>query len=189
MFERLARRYRTPESVQAFVRRLTYNKKNTMRSALGVLKQGEAHCLESVFVAAAILERHGHPPLAMCLDSADHVNHVIFIFRERGRWGAIGRSREPGLHGRAPVFRSLRDLAWSYVDPYVDDTGGRLVGYSISNLDDSGSPWRVAAGNVWKCERYVLGCKLRSLRASAARHRKSLREFLNGGHIPRDYWW
>lgn len=189
VFKRLARTYHSPRAVQRLLDTFDYNKSETMRSALTTFKLRSGHCLEAVFVAAAILEQRGYPPLVLSIDSADHIGHVVFVFKEKGLWGAIGRSREPGLHGRAPVFRSIRDLTWSYVDPYVDDTGGKVLAYALANLDDSKSRWRTAPGNVWKCERFILSREHVKLRASAARHRRSLRRYRNGGHIPRDYWW
>ena len=67
-----------------------------------------------MLAAATILEHHGYPPLLMDLESKDQLDHVLFLFRRRGRFGAVARSRDPGLHGRKPVFRSVRALVTSY---------------------------------------------------------------------------
>ena len=68
-----------------------------MHSFREVLKRNEAHCLEAAVAAAVILEQHGYPPLLLDLESIDLLDHVIFVFRQRGRWGSIGRSRDIGL--------------------------------------------------------------------------------------------
>jgi hypothetical protein len=188
-FKKLSRQYRTPGAVQKLLRSFEYNPKQTMRSAYTTFKSRRGHCLETTFVAAAILEHRGYKPLVLSLDSQDNIGHVLFLFKERTGWGAIGRSRESGLHGRAPKFRSIRDLAWSYVDPYVDDTGGRVVAFAVLDLDSSESPWRFSPRNVWKCERYILETKHKRLRASEFRHRRVLKRFVKGGHITQDYWW
>ena len=65
-----------------------------------------AHCLEAALAAAVILEQHGYPPLVLSFESIDELDHVLFVYRQRGRWGSIARSRDPGLHGRKPVFRT-----------------------------------------------------------------------------------
>ena len=65
---------------------------------------------------ATILERYGFPSLLVTFESVDLLDHVIFVFRRNGRWGSVARSRDPGLHGRKPVFRSIRDLAWRWND-------------------------------------------------------------------------
>ena len=93
--------------------------------------------------AAVILEQHGYPPLLLDLESQDLLDHVIFVFRENGRWGSIARSRDIGLHGRKAVYRSLQRLALSYFDPFVDFSLGRLKGYGVTSLYDLGNyDWR-----------------------------------------------
>jgi len=114
---RVIRRLSSPMLVQRFLNHLPYNTelgRETLRSLRQVLRHRSAHCLEAALAAAAILEQHGFPPLVMSLKSIDYLDHVIFVYCKRGRWGSIARSRDPGLHGRKPVFRSVRALAMSY---------------------------------------------------------------------------
>src|SRR2546427_12189823 len=132
----IIRRCRTPEQVQRFLRSLPYNWErggDTLRSFREVVRRGTAQCLEAALVAAVILEQHGYPPLVVSFESKDGVDHVIYVFRRGGRWGAVARSRDAGLHGRKAVFRGIRDLVWSYFDPYVDSTG-RITGYQLADL-------------------------------------------------------
>src|SRR2546422_5596197 len=140
------RKHRAPQQVQRLLDSLPYNwekPKDTLRSFRGVIATGIAHCLEAAITAAVILEQRGYPPLMLSLESADKLDHVLYLFKQNGRWGTIARSREAGLHGRKPVFRSVRDLVLTYVEPYVDFTG-RLTGYGVGNLDDLGHyAWRV----------------------------------------------
>jgi len=177
----IIQRHRTPEQVQRFLRTLPYNRERrgeTLRSFRQVLRRGTAHCLEAALVAAVILEQHGHPPLVLSFDSRDNLDHVVFVFRRRGRWGAVARSRDAGLHGRRPVFRSIRDLAWSYFDPYVDYTG-RLQGYQLVDLRDLGSyDWRFTPTNMWKVEKFLIDIPHRRMRSSERRYRRLLRRFL-----------
>ncbi len=171
----LIRALRTPAQVQHFLNGLRYNRERrgeTLRSFREVLKRGEVHCLEAALVAAVILEQHGYPPQVLSFESKDGIDHVIFVFRRRGRWGSVARSRDAGLHGRRPVFRSIRDLAWSYFDPYVDLTG-RLTGYALVHLAELGTyDWRFARRNMWKVERFLLDIRHRRMRSSNARYRK-----------------
>src|SRR6478735_7985887 len=130
---RIVRRLRTPDAVQGFLNGLPYNTEPppggaTLRSFRGVVRHGTAHCLEAALAAAVILEQHGYPPLVLSFESIDELDHVLFVYRQRGRWGSVARSRDPGLHGRKPIFRSLRALAMSYFDPYIDFTGC-ITGY------------------------------------------------------------
>jgi len=170
----------TPAQAQRFLSSLPYNwerEGGTLRSFREVLKRNEAHCLEAGLVAAVILEQHGHPPLLLSLESKDKLDHVIFVFRKNGWWGSIGRSRDIGLHGRRPVFRRLRDLAWSYFDPYVDYSG-RITGYGLGNLYDLGKyDWRFSAKNIWKVENYLREIPHRALRSSDKRYDQLLARF------------
>jgi hypothetical protein len=170
---KLIARLRTPLAVQRFLNRLPYNEephgRATLRSFRGVVRHGCAHCLEATLFAAVVLEQHGYPPLVLSFESIDHLDHVIFIYRRQGRWGSIARSRDPGLHGRKPVFRTPRALALSYVDPYVDFTG-RVTGYAVVDLRRLGSyDWRLADTNVWKVERMLLDYPHRTITSSDAR--------------------
>ena len=170
---RIIERYRTPEQVQQFLRRLPYNWEkdgDTLRSFRQVVRLKTAHCLEAALASAVILEQHGFPPLVVSFESEDGVDHVIFVFRRRGRWGSVARSRDAGLHGRKPVFRSIRDLVWSYFDPYVDFTG-RITGYQLVDLRVLGKyDWRLALTNVWKVENFLLEIPHRRLRSSDRRY-------------------
>lgn len=171
---RVINRLRTPAQVQQWLNELPYNnepppKGETLRSFRGVISHGTAHCLEAALAAAVILEQHGYPPLVLSFESIDHLDHVLFVYQHRGRWGSVARSRDPGLHGRRPVFRTPRDLALSYVEPYIDDTG-RITAYAVVDLRVMGNyDWRLSDKNVWAVERMLLDYPHRPIKSSDAR--------------------
>ena len=166
--------------MQRYLNALPYNTepppgRATLRSFRGVVRHGTAHCLEAALSSAVILEQHGYRPLVLSFESIDELDHVIFVYKERGRWGSVARSRDPGLHGRRPVFSSPRALARSYIDPYVDFTG-RVTGYAVVDLRCLGTyDWRLSETNVWKVERMLLAYPHRSL-ASSDRYIDRLRQ-------------
>ena len=170
----LIARLRTPASVQAYLNQLPYNQephgRATLRSFRGVVRHGCAHCLEAALFAAVVLERHRFPPLVLSFESIDQLDHVIYVYRQRGRWGAIARSRDPGLHGRKAVFSTPRALALSYFDPYIDFTG-RVTGYAVVNVaEEMGDyEWRLADTNIWKVERMLLDYPHRRITSSNRR--------------------
>ena len=173
--QRTIDRLRTPLAVQRFLNDLPYNTepapgRATLRSFRGVLRHGTAHCLEAALAAAVILEQHGFPPLVLSFESIDELDHVIFVYRQRGRWGSVARSRDPGLHGRKPVFASPRALALSYVEPYVDFTG-RVTAYAVIDLQRlmGRYDWRLSERNVWKVERMLLQFPHRPIASSDRR--------------------
>jgi hypothetical protein len=173
-------KHRTPARVQRLLSGMRYNREPcgaTLRTFREVLRRGEAHCLEAALTAAVILEQHGYPPLLLSLESQDKLDHVVFVFRERGRWGCVARSRDVGLHGRRPVFRSLRHLAYSYFDPYVDETA-RLTGYGLASLYELGGyDWRFSRNNVWKVERHLQEIPHKPLPSSERRYRRLLARY------------
>ncbi len=179
---RLVARLRTPHDVQRYLNRLPYNQephgRATLRGFRGVLRHRCAHCLEAALFAATVLEHHGYPPRLLSFESIDHLDHVIFVYQERGRWGSIARSRDPGLHGRKPVFPTPRALALSYVDPYVDFTG-RITGYAVVDLREAlgGYDWRLAERNVWKAEQVLLDWPHRRIRSSNRRIDRLRRQY------------
>src|SRR6201987_851838 len=173
---RLVARLSTPLAVQRYLNDLPYNQephgRATLRSFRGVVRHGCAHCLEAALFAAVVLEQHGYPPLVLSFESIDELDHVIFVYRQRGRWGSVARSRDPGLHGRRPVFASPRALALSYVDPYVDFTG-RVTAYAVVDLRKMGDyQWRLAETNIWKVERMLLEYPHRTIKTSDRRYKE-----------------
>jgi len=177
---KLIKRLDTPSKVQRYFSSLPYNwEKNgsTVRSFREVLKRREVHCLEAAVGAAVILEQHGYPPLLMDLESQDLLDHVIYIFNENGCWGSVARSRDAGLHGRKAVYRSVRELALSYFDPFVDFTG-RLKGYGVTNLHDLGNyDWRLSPRKMTKIENHLREMPHKPIHSSDARYEKLLSRF------------
>ena len=171
---RLIKRLRTPLQVQRYLNRLPYNTEPppggpTLRSFRNVLRHNAAHCLEAALFAAVVLEQHSYPPLVLSLESADELDHVIFVYRSAGRWGSVARSRDPGLHGRKALFATPRALALSYFDPYVDQKA-RITGYAVVDLRLMGSyDWRLADTNLWKVERMLLEYPHRPIKISRRR--------------------
>jgi hypothetical protein len=89
----------------------------------------------------------------------------------------VARSRDPGLHGRKPVFATPRALAKSYLDEYVDLTG-RVKAFAVVDLRVLGNyDWRLAEGNVWKVERILLETPHQPLRMSDSRYRSLLERY------------
>ena len=183
---RLIARLRTPLDVQRYLNALPYNTepppaRATLRSFRGVVRHHTAHCLEAALFAATVLEQHGYPPLVISFESIDELDHVIFVYQSpkpsalspqpSARWGSVARSRDPGLHGRKPVFATPRALAASYSDTYVDLTG-RVESFALVDLRVMGRyNWRLSERNVWKVERMLLDTQHQPLRMSEARFR------------------
>jgi hypothetical protein len=192
---RLVHELGTPLAVQRWLNDLPYNTEpagETMRGFRGVVRTRTAHCLEAALFAATVLEQHGYPPLILGFESIDQLDHVIFVYRTRTGWGSVARSRDPGLHGRKPVFKTPRALALSYAEGYVDHTG-RIKGYAVLDLRVLDPyDWRLSDRNLWKVEKLLIDWPHRRIESSdrlfRERHRR-YRDFVRkNGYKPWKYF-
>src|SRR5262245_38957469 len=141
---------------------------------------------------AVIVQPQRYPRLDISFESIYHLDHVIFVYRATTGWGSVARSRDPGLHGRRPVFATPRALALSYVEGYVDFTGA-VKGYGVVDLRVLGEyDWRLSAKNVWKVEEMLLEWPHRRINYSKARIdvlRRKYRAFRDAhGYKPWRYY-
>ncbi|HEX5092698.1 MAG TPA: hypothetical protein VFV84_08430 [Burkholderiales bacterium] len=117
------RRLDTPRKIQAFLFGLRQNfepRGDTCHGVREVLRTRRAHCIEGALLAAAALWVHGEPPLLLDLRAVRDYDHVVALFRRRGCWGAISKTNGATLRWRDPVYRSLRELAMSYLHEYTN---------------------------------------------------------------------
>lgn len=117
---RKLRSLQDPHGIQQFLDDMPYHMADTAWSPRRVLAEKTAHCLEGALFAAAALRAIGHPPLLFDLEAEHDTDHVIAIFRENGHWGAIAKSNYTGCRWREPVHRTLRELALTYFNSYVN---------------------------------------------------------------------
>jgi hypothetical protein len=149
---RALRSLKTPSRIQQFVDGLTYQYADTAWSPERVLRERKGHCLEGALLAAAALRVNGFPPLLMDLEAVRDDDHVVAIYREGGLWGSIAKSNFAGLRFRAPIYRTLRELALSYFEHYYNLRGERtLRAYSrpvnLAALDSR--HWMTSEEDVW----------------------------------------
>lgn len=149
---RTLRALNTPAKIQKFIDDIPYQYADTAWSPQRILRERKGHCLEGALVAAAALRVNGFPPLLVDLEAVHDDDHVLAVFRTNGLWGSIAKSNFAGLRFRAPVYRSLRELALSYFDHYYNLRGQRtLRAYSLtvnlSRLDNQ--HWMTSAEDVW----------------------------------------
>ncbi len=149
---RTLRALKTPARIQKFIDELPYQYANTAWSPQRVLREHKGHCLEGALLAAAALRVNGRPPLLMDLEAVQDDDHVVAIYRECGLWGSIAKSNFAGLRFRAPIYRTLRELALSYFEHYYNLRGERtLRSYSrpvnLKRLDRQ--HWMTSEEDVW----------------------------------------
>jgi hypothetical protein len=149
----LIHKLKAPQQIQSWLYSLEYNKSETMRTLRGVVKTKKAHCLEAVLAVATILEHHGYPPIVLDLESADLLGHNLFLYKKNGKFGTVGWSRDIGLNGRKPVYKTIRQLVQSYAAPYID-AKACITSYAVFDLRDlKRDDWRSSTKNVWYVEK------------------------------------
>ena len=133
---------RTPEKIQAFMDSIPYSGEDANRSPFRVLEDRLAHCLDGGLFAAAALRRLGYPAVIIDLlpKPGRDDDHVLAIFQQNNRWGAIAKSNYVGLRYREPVYRTTRELVMSYFEPFFNSLGektlrGYTVPFDLSKLD------------------------------------------------------
>jgi len=161
---RVLRALKTPERIQRFLdTEIAYNKEpdgETIRSPRRVLRDRVAHCLEGALLAAAALRIHSFPPLLLDLEAVRDDDHVLAVFRQHDRWGAIAKSNFAGLRFREPVYRSLRELVMSYFEHYFNASREKtLRNYSrpvnLSQFDRI--RWMTSEEDLWLISEHLAG--------------------------------
>lgn len=140
---------------------MPYHLASSAWSPRRVLAAGTAHCLEGAIFAAAALRALGFAPLLVDLEAVQDTDHVVAVWREAGGWGAIAKSNFSGLRFRAPVYRTLRELAMSYFEDYVNLRGERtLRAYSrpvdLARFDRSHPGWETTDRDLWFVAEHLL---------------------------------
>lgn len=147
--------------------------------------------MEAAHLISLLLELIGYPPLVMSFESIDGLDHVISVFEERTGWGSVGFSRDEGLFGRRPVFQSLKELAQSYFDPYVDKSGC-IHSFQVAHLDETRSDWRYGRGNIWAAENFLFKIKHEPIKIPRSRFLQMKKRYLKHGSLPAGHdprWW
>jgi len=182
------RALKTPARIQKFVDALTYQYADTAWSPQRVLRERKGHCLEGALLAAAALRVNGHPPLLMDLEAVHDDDHVVAVYRESGLWGSIAKSNFAGLRFRAPIYRTLRELASSYFEHYYNLRGERTLRcYSgpvnLRRLDNR--HWMTSEEDVWCVPELLIAARHYPLfpdRVARALPRVDRRSFEAGMH-------
>ncbi|MEN9558152.1 MAG: hypothetical protein RL141_521 [Candidatus Parcubacteria bacterium] len=161
--QRILRQLSTPGKVQDFLYRIPYNFEpngDTCRSPRVVLRERTAHCIEGAMLAALAFRLHGRAPLIVDLEGTPQdCDHVIAVFQEKGKWGAVSSTNHSVLRFRDPVYATIRELVMSYFHEYTDHQGRKtLRAYSrpinLSRFDHIG--WMTRESDVWEVPEYLV---------------------------------
>ena len=160
---RLLRSLSTPRKVLDFLDGLDYDwAAKGCRSPRRVLRERTVQCMDGALFAAGAMRFQGRPPLLLDLEADNDTDHVMALFRERGCWGAVGRSNYSGLRFREPIYRTLRELVLSLFEEYSnlrrEKTLRRYSGpVNLTRFDRRG--WMTAADDLWDIPLYLVDVK------------------------------
>jgi hypothetical protein len=119
--ERLLARLNSPGAIQLFLDRLAYSAITVYRAPLRVLREQTCQCFDGAVFGAAMLRRLGYPALILdLLPNKRDDDHVLALFQQNGRWGAIAKSNFVNLRFREAVYRNVRELVMSYFEHYYN---------------------------------------------------------------------
>lgn len=170
---------KTPAEAQLWLHSLAYNKADTMYGLQGVLRREKAHCLEAVLAVATLLEPFGYPPLILDLESKDSLDQTLFLYKENGKFGTVAMSRDVGLDGRKPVFKTIRALVQSYVIPYIDAKAD-ITAYGVLDLRTlKDQSWRTSKGQLWYIEDALLELPHSPIHTNPATLKKWRKKFID----------
>ncbi len=155
---RKLRSLKDPYGIQRFLDAQPYHLADTAWSPRRVLRENTSHCYEGALFGAAALRANGYPPLIIDLEADRDTDHVIAVFKQRGHWGAIGKSNYTGCRYREPVYRTLRELALSYFDTYFNLARERSLRtfsnpVNLARFDDQ--DWMTTEKQVWFIAEYL----------------------------------
>lgn len=177
---------RDPHGIQKFLNAQPYHLADTAWSPRRVLRENTSHCFEGALFAAAALTVNGYPPLIIDLEAEHDTDHVIAVYKQQGRWGAIANSNYTGCRYREPVYRTLRELVMSYFDVYFNQRGERTL-RTFSNPVNLGRfdrlNWMTTDQPLWFIAEYLFTIRhFRLLQPGMAKHLHRLdnRSFLAG---------
>ena len=150
----------TPIRIQDYLDTLAINfekRGETCMSPRRVIRTKRAHCMEGALLAATALMLAKKRPLLLDLKSAEgDDDHVVVLYREDGRWGALSKTNHATLRFRDPVYTTVRELALSYFHEYFLNGSGEKTLRSYSSpfsLRKFGTDWITSEEELWHIPR------------------------------------
>lgn len=177
-FERL----NTPIKIQNFLNSIPINFEDTFLSPVRVIEEKRAHCLEGALFAAAALYYHKREPIILDLiTSHKDESHVVALFREGDKWGAISKTNHAVLRYRDAVYRDPEEIVMSYFNEYFLDSGEKtLQQWAVFDLGEIRENWVTDREEIWYVDKALDRIKHKKILSG-----KSERALRNADEIER----
>jgi len=128
------------------------------RSPRVVLRERLAACMDGALFAAGALRVNGYPPLLIDLEAEHDDDHVLAVFHQRDRWGAIAKSNFSGLRFREPVYHTIRELVMSYFEHYYNlrrEKTLRRYSRPVRLARFDAINWMITEDDLWAIPEYL----------------------------------
>lgn len=158
---KILKKLNTPRKIQDFLDKLKINfeeKGETCMSPRRVLREKQAHCIEAALLAYLAFKIQGKKSYLLDLKTTkDDFEHVLCLFKEKGKYGAISKTNHYCLRYREPVYKNIRELAMSFFHEYFNDNGEKtLRSFSMPiTLKKFGWDWVTEEKELWKIHDYL----------------------------------
>jgi hypothetical protein len=123
----------TPAKVQDFLDKMPFNfeeRGETYMPPKKALRERKMHCFEGALFACFCLQEHHIENYLLDLKVKNLKNdsdHTLCVFRINKFWGAISKTNHSVLRWRDPIYKSIRELSFSYFHEYFLDTGEKTL--------------------------------------------------------------
>jgi hypothetical protein len=135
-YEEAIKATKTPQGVQFFLDNyFSYDKNEVTGLSLFRSSKGESFkenykkrkgvCLDYATCADALLSDDGYPPLLLEMRDTYSTNHMVFLYKEGNKFGALGNTE------MKPIYNSIESLVKHF---YI--YGIQFNEYAVINLDD-----------------------------------------------------
>ncbi len=151
--KKLFKKLNTPQKIQDYLDKMPFNfekEGETYRSPKHAVLAGVMHCFEGALFAAVCLKYNGFKPYFLDLKTNDLKNdadHVVVLFKQNGKWGAISKTNHAVLRWRDPIYSDFKTIAFSYFHEYFLNDGVKtLIKYStpFDVFDKFGKDWIIS---------------------------------------------
>lgn len=158
----ILKKLNSPKKIQDFLDKMPINFEengDSFLSPMSVLEKRVCHCTEGAILAALALRVSGYPPLVLDLTATKNdFDHVVTVFKQYGKWGAISKTNHAVLRYREPIYNSIRELVMSYFHEYFDDRGRKnLRSFSrpvnLKRFDKKG--WMTTKDEIYYIPEYL----------------------------------
>jgi len=123
----------TPKKVQDFLDRVPFNfEKNgeTYMSPRRSFLANQMHCFEGAIFACLCLQKADIENYLIDLKVKNlkkDSDHILCVFKTNGFWGAISKTNHSVLRWRDPIYKTVRELVFSYFHEYFLDSGEKTL--------------------------------------------------------------